>query len=120
MHNRAFMKVALLGLLTLVLVPGFAAAASQGPEMLASTAAERAVAVSGPVISIAPLSHDYGIVNAGASASFDFTITNTGDADLHLTMLFPPPNPPRRARSARPRRARYTRSVDCRGRLRRR
>lgn len=86
MHNRAFMKVALLGLLTLVLVPGFAAAASQGPEMLASTAAERAVAVSGPVISIAPLSHDYGIVNAGASASFDFTITNTGDADLHLNM----------------------------------
>jgi PKD repeat protein len=85
MHNRAFMKVALLGLLMLVLVPGFAAAASQGPEMLASTAAERAVAVSGPVISIAPLSHDYGIVNVGGSLSFDYTISNIGDAPLTVS-----------------------------------
>jgi PKD repeat protein len=84
MHNRAFMKVALLGLLMLVLVPGFAAAASQGPEMLASTAAERAAAVSGPVISIAPLAHDYGFVNVGGSMLFDFVITNTGDAPLSV------------------------------------
>ena len=84
MNNRALVRVPFLGLLTLVLVPGFAAAASQGPEIIASTAAEWAVAAPGPVISIAPLSHDYGIVNVGVSASFDFTITNTGDAPLSL------------------------------------
>ncbi len=84
MHNRAFLKVALLGLLTLVLVPGLAAAASQSPEeMLASTAAERAAAVS-PIISIAPLAHDYGIVNFPGSATFTFVITNTGGTALNL------------------------------------
>ena len=84
MHNRAFMKVALLGLVALVLVPGMVLAANQGPEMLASAAAERAVAVSGPLISIAPLAHDYGIVNVGSSLMFSFTVTNTGDAPLTL------------------------------------
>ena len=82
MRNRAFLKVALLGLLALALVPGLAAA---GPEMLASQAAERATAVSGPILVVSPLSHDFGLVLAGGSASFDFTIMNTGDADLNLS-----------------------------------
>jgi hypothetical protein len=81
MRNRAFLKVALLGLLTLALVPGLAAA---GQEMLASQAAERATAVSGPVIAISPLSHDFGLVLVGNSASFDYTVSNTGDADLTI------------------------------------
>ncbi len=84
MHNRAFMRVALLGLVALVLVPGMVLAASQGPEMLASAAAERAVAVSGPVISVSPLSNSFGIVNVGSSSMFTFTVTNTGDADLNI------------------------------------
>jgi hypothetical protein len=82
MRNRAFLKVALLGLLALALVPGLAAA---GQEMLASQAAERATAVSGPVISISPLSHDFGLVLAGSSASFDYTVSNTGDAALNIS-----------------------------------
>src|SRR5512142_3252899 len=85
MHNRAFMKVALLGLVALVLVPGMVLAASQGPEMLASAAAERAVAVSGPVITVAPFAHDYGIVNVGSGSTFTFTVTNTGDANLNIS-----------------------------------
>ena len=87
MRNRAYLLVALLGILTLAL-PGLAAA-SQGKNLseiaLASGAAARAAAVSGPVISISPLSHDFGIVNTGSSASFVFTISNTGDAALHIT-----------------------------------
>lgn len=79
------MRVALLGLVALVLVPGMVLAASQGPEMLASAAAERAVAVSGPVISVAPLAHGFGIVNVGSSAMFTFTVSNTGDADMTLS-----------------------------------
>ena len=52
MRNRAFLNVVLLGLLTFALAPGLAGAASQGQDltgMLASSAAERAAAVSGPV-----------------------------------------------------------------------
>ena len=82
MRNRAFLKVALLGLLALALVPGLAAA---GQEMLASQAAERATAVSGPLASVSPLSHDFGLVLAGGSLSFDFTVMNTGDADLNIS-----------------------------------
>lgn len=82
MRNRAFLKVALLGLLALALVPGLAAA---GQEMLASQAAERATAVSGPIAVVSPLSHDFGLVLAGSSASFDFTVSNTGDADLNIS-----------------------------------
>lgn len=85
MRNRAFLKVVLLGLLTFAFVPGIAGAA---PGMLASSAAERAVAVSGPVISITPASHDFGRVNSGTtSASFDFTISNTGDATLNISSI---------------------------------
>jgi PKD repeat protein len=88
MRNRAYLLVALLGLLTFALAPGIATA-GQGKSLseiaLASGAAARAAAVSGPVISISPLGHDFGIVNAGGSASFAFTISNTGDATLNLT-----------------------------------
>ena len=82
MRNRAFLKVALLGLLALALMPGLAAA---GQEMLASQAAERATAVSGPLCVVSPLSHDFGLVLAGTPASFDFTVSNTGDADLNIS-----------------------------------
>ena len=91
MRNRAFLKVVLLGLLTFAFVPGLAGAASQGQDltgMLASSAAERAVAVSGPVINVTPASHDFGRVNVGsASGNFDLTIQNVGDADLHISAV---------------------------------
>jgi len=81
MRNRAFLKVALLGLLALALVPGLAMAS---PAALSSESAARATAVSGPVISVSPLSNDFGTVNVGSSAMFCFTVSNTGDADLNL------------------------------------
>src|SRR3954462_1243992 len=91
MRNRAFLKVVLLGLLTFAFVPGLAGAASQGQDltgMLASGAAERAVAVSGPIISVTPSSHDFGRVNAGSSSgNFDLTISNTGDATLNISSI---------------------------------
>jgi hypothetical protein len=91
MRNRAFLKVVLLGLLTFAFVPGLAGAASQGQDltgMLSSSAAERAVAVSGPIISVTPSSHDFGRVNVGSSSgNFDFTIMNTGDATLNISSL---------------------------------
>ena len=90
MRNRAFLKVVLLGLLTFAFVPGLAGAASQGQDltgMLASSAAERAVAVSGPIISVTPSSHDFGRVNVGSSSNFDFTISNTGDATLNISSI---------------------------------
>jgi len=90
MRNRAFLKVVLLGLLTFAFVPGLAGAASQGQDltgMLASSAAERAVAVSGPIISVTPSSHDFGRVNVGSSSNFDFTIMNTGDATLNISSI---------------------------------
>src|SRR6185503_8296410 len=93
MRNRAFLKVVLLGLLTFAFVPGLAGAASQGQDltgMLSSSAAERAVAVSGPIIAVAPSSHDFGRVNAGGtSGNFDFTVSNnaTDGSTLHITSL---------------------------------
>jgi len=91
MRNRAFLKVALLGLLTLALAPGYAAAAGQGQdltEMLASTAAVHATAVSGPIASASPLSMDFGIVNNGSiSPSQILTISNVGDQDLHISSV---------------------------------
>jgi PKD repeat protein len=82
MHNRAFLKVALLGLLALALVPGLAMAS---PAALSSESAARAAAVSGPVISVTPLSNNFGTVNVGScSGAFVFTVHNTGDADLTI------------------------------------
>ncbi|HEU4764891.1 MAG TPA: PKD domain-containing protein, partial [Candidatus Eisenbacteria bacterium] len=60
--------------------PSWAASAS-----LSGTAAARAAAVSGPVIDVAPLSHDFGIVNVGSTETFTYTITNTGDAALTIS-----------------------------------
>jgi len=82
MRNRAFLKVALLGLLALALVPGLAMAS---PAAMSSESAARATAVSGPVINVTPLSNDFGRVNVGSSASFDFTVHNTGDAVLMVS-----------------------------------
>jgi len=90
MRNQAFLKVALLGLLTLALAPGYAAAAGQGQdlsEMLASSAAVQATAVSGPILQVSPLSHDYGVQDNGTSTNFNFTVSNIGDQLLHITSL---------------------------------
>jgi PKD repeat protein len=93
MRNRAFLKVVLLGLLTFAFVPGLAGAASQGQDltgMLASSAAERAIAVSGPIINVSPSSHDFGRVNVGGtSGNFDLTIQNnaTDGSTLHISAI---------------------------------
>src|SRR5262245_7158892 len=91
MRNRAFLKVALLGLLTLALAPGYAAAAGQGQdltEMLASTTAVHATAVSGPICSASPVSFDFGVVNNGSiSPSQILTISNIGGTDLHISSV---------------------------------
>ena len=90
MSNRAVVRVALLGLLVFALAPGIAAAAGQGQdltEMLASNAAAQATAVSGPVIMVSPASLDYGVVNNGSSDSRTLTISNTGDAVLHVSSM---------------------------------
>jgi len=84
MRNRASLKVALLGLLALALVPGLAMAS---PASLSSESATRATTVSGPIISVTPLSNDFGTLNVGSSASFCFTVSNTGDADLNLASV---------------------------------
>ena len=91
MRSRAFPRVVLLGVLTFAFVPGLAGAASQGRDltgMLASSAGERATAVSGPVISVSLASHDFGRVNVGSSSgTFDFTISNTGEATLNISAI---------------------------------
>ncbi len=91
MRNHAFLKAVLLGLLTFALVPGIAGAASQGHDltgMLSSSAAERATALSGPIIAVSPGSVNFGTVNAGTCAgAVMLTITNTGDANLNVTSI---------------------------------
>jgi PKD repeat protein len=82
MSSRAFLKVALLGLLAMALVPGLAMAS---PAAMSSESAERATTVSTPVIDVSPLSHNFGRVNVGTFASTSFTVSNTGTADLHLS-----------------------------------
>jgi hypothetical protein len=91
MRNQAFLKVALLGLLTLAFAPGFALAAGQGQdlsEMLASSAAVHATAVSGPIITVSPLGIDFGVVDNGDQGSTQIQISNAGDQDLHVTSIF--------------------------------
>jgi len=77
---------ALFCVLGTTLVPS---AASASPDLEARVSAQlgaRAVAVSGPVISVTPSSRDFGRVNASeTSAAFDFTIQNLGDATLTLS-----------------------------------
>ncbi len=89
MRRRSFLRIVPLCLILIAFVPGFAGASSGGRNLagiLAAGASERASAVSGPIINISPASHDFGRLNVGSSGgSFDFTITNTGDADLHVS-----------------------------------
>jgi hypothetical protein len=87
MRNHAFLKVALLGLLAFALMPGYAAAGQDLSEMLASSAAVHATAVSGPILQISPLSHDYGVQDNGTNTGFNFTVSNIGDQLLHITSL---------------------------------
>lgn len=49
-----------------------------------ASAAQRAMAVSGPILSITPLAHDFGVVRVGASVRFDFVVSNPGDEVLDL------------------------------------
>ncbi|HEX5030815.1 MAG TPA: hypothetical protein VFX78_05095, partial [Candidatus Eisenbacteria bacterium] len=76
MRNHAFLKVALLGLLAFALMPGYAAAGQDLSEMLASSAAVHATAVSGPILQVSPLAHDYGVQDNGTSTNFNFTVSN--------------------------------------------
>jgi hypothetical protein len=87
MRNHAFLKVALLGLLAFALMPGYAAAGQDLSEMLASSAAVHATAVSGPILQVSPLAHDYGVQDNGTITSFTFAIHNLGDQDLHISSL---------------------------------
>ena len=58
------------------------------PDPATAGLAVRATAVSGPAIGVSPTLHDFGRSNVGSSsATFDFTISNTGDADLHISGL---------------------------------
>ena len=84
MRNRAFLKVALLGLLTLALVPGLAMAS---PAAMSSESAARATTVSGPIISVTPLSHDFGRVNVGDGMDFLFLVSNVGDAMMSVSSM---------------------------------
>jgi len=86
MLRRSLLKVIPLIVPILVLAPGIAGAAHDLAAQLATQAAARAVAVSGPIINISPGSHNFGRVNVGTSGgSLDFTVTNPGDADLHIS-----------------------------------
>ena len=88
MNTRAFFKVAVVGLLAVVLAPASAAVAGQNlADMLASEAVTQATAVSGPVIMVSPASLDYGVVNNGSSGSLTLNIANTGDATLHISSM---------------------------------
>src|SRR5882672_7523822 len=87
MRTSAFLIV-LLGLFALAFAPGNASAAEQGAGVLASSAAERAAAVSGPVINVTPASHDFGRTNVGTTTgAFDFTVQNNGDATLMISSI---------------------------------
>ena len=84
MRNHAFLKVALLGLLAFAFMPGYAAAGQDLSEMLASSAAVHATAVSGPILQVSPLSHDYGVQDNGTTTMFSFSVNNIGDQPLHI------------------------------------
>ncbi len=77
-----------LGLLVFAMGPAMAAAADAGHEeqaSLSAAAAARAAAVSGPLISIQPLALDFGIVSVGTTKTLNYTVQNTGDADLMIS-----------------------------------
>jgi spore coat protein A len=79
---------ALSALLALAVCASTAGAADHGPLSaveLSEASAVRATAVSGPVIGIEPASLDFGIVTIGTAATQDYTVRNTGDADLEIS-----------------------------------
>ncbi len=72
----------------LLALPGIAAASADAEVRLSAERAGRAVAVSGPLISVIPLSHDFGSVSSGTtSPSFDFVVSNLGGNVLLITDL---------------------------------
>jgi concanavalin A-like lectin/glucanase superfamily protein/PKD domain-containing protein/uncharacterized protein DUF1573/putative Ig domain-containing protein/flagellar hook capping protein FlgD len=82
-----FSTAAVLAVLGLAVLLGPSQALAGDGEVSAA-AASRASAVSGPIISISPTSHDFGRVNvASSSGNFGFTISNTGDATLHISAV---------------------------------
>jgi hypothetical protein len=90
MTARAFLRIALLGFLVFALAPGLAVAAGQGQdltEMLASSAAAQATAVSGPIISASPLSLNFGTVDNGTTGMLTLNIANTGDQPLNISAM---------------------------------
>jgi chitodextrinase len=84
MRNRADVPAVLLGFLFLAVLPGHAVAGANLSDMLASSTAVHATAVSGPILNVNPLSHDFGVQDNGTSTPFTFVITNIGDQDLHI------------------------------------
>ena len=79
-----------LGLFALAVGPAMAAAGDAGYDgqaRLSAAAAARAAAISGPIISIQPLALDFGVVTIGTAGTRDFTVQNTGDADLEISEI---------------------------------
>ncbi len=77
-----------LGLFVLAMGPALAAAEDaeyNGQAGLSAAAAARSAAISGPIISIQPLALDFGVVTIGATGTRDYTVQNTGDADLEIS-----------------------------------
>lgn len=52
---------------------------------LSATSSTRATAVSGPVINVQPLDVNFGIFTIGGTEERDYTVQNTGDADLVIS-----------------------------------
>ena len=75
---------AALVLLMLAIRPATATAAD---AELSTTTAARAAAVSGPIISVQPLALDFGIVTIGTTDTLNYTVKNTGFADLQISGL---------------------------------
>jgi hypothetical protein len=89
MSRRALATV--VGILAFTIVPGPASAGSAGRDVQASlsaAAASRAVAVSGPIISVIPLALNFGVVSIGEQATREYTIQNVGDEDLEIAAIF--------------------------------
>jgi PKD repeat protein len=75
-------------MLALAIGPGMAAAGDAGYDgraRLSEAAASRAEAISGPIISIQPVHLDFGIVTIGTTETRDYTVQNSGDADLEIS-----------------------------------
>jgi PKD domain/Putative Ig domain/FlgD Ig-like domain len=85
MHRSRTPILGCLVMLAFVARPAHAAPA--GAVSLASAAAERAVAASGPVIAVSPLTIDLGIVDNGSSATQTYTVTNAGDQTLEISAI---------------------------------